>query len=53
MAQNEMKAIEHFTVFESFHGKYIYINSTGNEEWIHSEIATITSDYVLRTLKIL
>ena len=38
---------------ESFHAKYIYINSIGNEEWIHSDTETIKSDYVLRTLKIL
>ena len=33
--------------FESF-GRKIYKNySTGNEEWIEFETATITSDYVL------
>ena len=33
--------------FESFRGKICKIYSTGNEEWIESETATITSDYVL------
>ena len=32
--------------FKHFRGKNIK-NSTGNEEWIESETATITSDYVL------
>ena len=36
-----------FTVFQSFRGKIYKIYSTGNEEWIESETATITSDYVL------
>ena len=31
--------------FESFRGKICKIYSTGNEEWIESETATITSDY--------
>ena len=33
--------------FESFRGKICKIYSTGNEEWIESETATITSDYVV------
>ena len=33
--------------FTFFSEKYIKKYSTGNEEWIKSEIATITSDYVL------
>jgi len=36
-----------------FAEKYVKKNSTGNEEWIQSETATITSDYALRTLSIL
>ena len=33
--------------FESFRGKIYKIYSTGNEEWIESETATITIDYAL------
>ena len=33
--------------FESFRGKINKKYSTGNEEWIKSETATITSDYVV------
>ena len=33
--------------FEGFLGKINRKYSTGNEEWIESETATITSDYVL------
>ena len=33
--------------FESFRGKINEKYSTGNEEWIKSETATITSDYVV------
>ena len=33
--------------FESFRGKMYKIYSKGNEEWIESETATITSDHVL------
>ena len=36
-----------FQFFESFCGKIYKIYSTGNEEWMESETATITSDYVL------
>ena len=32
--------------FERFRGKIYKKYSTGNEEWIESETATITSDYV-------
>ena len=32
--------------FESFRGKINKKYSTGNEEWIKSETATITSDYL-------
>ena len=34
-------------IFESFRGKIYKTYTTGNEEWIESERATITSDYVL------
>ena len=33
--------------FKSFRGKMIKKYSKGNEEWIESETATITSNYVL------
>ena len=33
--------------FESFRAKIYEKYSTGNEEWIESERASITSDYVL------
>ena len=36
-----------------FAEKCIKTYSTGNEEWIQSETARITSDYALRTLSIL
>ena len=46
--KHEIYAYFFFTVFRKFSRK-IQINkfSSGNEEWIESETATITSDYVL------
>ena len=46
MPQN-MKSMGFLQFFESFRGKIYKKYSTGNEEWIEFETATITSDYVL------
>ena len=42
-----MKSMGFFTVFQSFYGKFYKKYSTGNEEWIEFETATITSDYIV------
>ena len=39
--------MEFLQFFESFRGKVHDKYSTGNEEWIEFETATITSDYVV------
>ena len=39
-----------FTVFRKFSGKSNKKYSTGNEEWIKSETASLTGDYVLLLL---
>ena len=39
-----------FTVFRKFSGKSNKKYSTGNEEWIKSETASLTGDYVLRII---
>ena len=36
-----------FTLFRKFSRKNLQKYSTGNEEWIEFETATITSDYVV------
>ena len=48
ICHKNMKSIGFFTVFRKFLRKILFKKySTGNEEWIDFETATITSGYVL------
>ena len=47
ICHQNMTSMFFFQFFESFRGKIYEKYSTGNEEWIEFETATITSDYVV------
>ena len=51
--KHEIYGFFFYSFWKVFAEKCIKTYSTGNEEWIQSETATITSDYALRTLSIL
>ena len=53
ICHKNMKSMVFYSFWIVFAEKCIKTYSTGNEEWIQSETATITSDYALRTLSIL
>ena len=53
LCHKNMKSMFFYSFWKVFAEKCIKTYSTGNEEWIQSETARITSDYALRTLSIL
>ena len=48
ICHKNMKSMGFLQFFERFRGKICRKYSTGNQEWMEFETATITSDYVMR-----